>query len=755
MLRPSSSTLSALLVVVIASAVEVLDGPASPSAQPAWLANLTSWRASTVAHFGLTSDVLNTYLPWTPRLFVAPQVHIYDRFLYDREAGIYTTERFLADLEARYGGVDGVLLWATYPNMGVDEVNQFDLLSTLPGGLAGFKAGVIDVLHANGVKAGLPYNPWDLGTQRPQQSDPQSLSALGAALGADFVNGDTMTFMDQAFFTDSVQAGNPLALQPEGGPTYQSVNYTSMGWGYWPNPDPFVPPLGLWKFLSLGLPDLNLGASHMTQICNRWSQNHTTDLQQAFFNGIGFVSWENVWGIWNGLTDRDAEATRRFGALSRFFGGFLTSQGWEPHTVLDANASGVGIFASRWPMGAGEIFSNNATFWTVVNRGSLNYSGPVVLLDCTTADNFAFFDAYRGVAVTPVQAGGGGCALPLEVEAEGFSAVIGLDPLDVNPDLTAFLAEAAARTARPLASYSTTVVVLQQVMDDFGTTPPASAAPPNMTYCPGSAGWTFAVTGTEIEPFSPTSTPGLDVQFPWESTPVRTHAPHSMPIPPFFIDTVPVTNDAYAAFLGASGYRPTDTSNFLRDWNCSSASCTYPTGWGAKPVTWVSIEDSAAFCGFAGKRLPNDWEWQYAAQGTAGTASYPWGDAWDATRVPAQNTSTVRPAPPDVGQFPSGASPFGVLDLMGLVWQWTNAFTDDHTRAGLVRGGAYFAARTTYGENWYFPGSLSPSGDVRANTHNKLLLMSESYDRHGTVGFRCVVDKAVTTGAGAGGEGGL
>lgn len=40
----------------------------------------------------------------------------------------------------------------------------------------------------------------------------------------------------------------------------------------------------------------------------------------------------------------------------------------------------------------------------------------------------------------------------------------------------------------------------------------------------------------------------------------------------------------------------------------------------------------------------------------------------------------------------------------------------------------------------YFPGDLSPAGDVRANTHNKLLLMAPSYDRHGTVGFRCVAD---------------
>ena len=65
--------------------------------------------------------------------------------------------------------------------------------------------------------------------------------------------------------------------------------------------------------------------------------------------------------------------------------------------------------------------------------------------------------------------------------------------------------------------------------------------------------------------------------------------------------------------------------------------------------------------------------------------------------MPAQTTGTVRGAPPDVGSFPTGATAAGVLDTMGLVWQWTNEFTDLHTRAGLVRGGAYYRAT---GSNW-------------------------------------------------------
>lgn len=625
--------------------------------------------------------------------------------------------------------------------MGVDERNQFQLLSDLPGGLGALKAAV-DRFHARGVRVGMPYNPWDTDTARPNVTDAQALADLTAAVGADWVNGDTMTFMSPDIFTDAIDGGHPVALQPEGGPELKSLNWTQLGWGYWSNP--FVPGVDIGKWVVSGAPDLEPGRGHHTNICNRWETNHTSDLQQAWFNGIGFVSWENVWGIWNGLTDRDAEATRRVGAMSRFLHPFLVSQAWEPHTVLHGDAASVGLFASRWPLAASGSYSHNATLWTVVNRGGLNYTGPVVLADCPASASgtaTAYFDIYRGVAVTPQAikgaTGATGCAVNLSVEAEGFGGLLALDPSDAgNGDLTAFLATMGAMTRRSLASYSASVVYLQQAMTDWGRTTPPASPPGDMTLIPGATNWTFVVNGTEIEPwYNPAY--GVDVQYPWEDVSIRRHEPHVMDVPPFYMDTTPVTNGAFAAFLSASEYVPSDNHNFLLDWNCTGAPCDPPAGWADKPVTWVSLGEARAYCGFYGKRLPNDWEWQFAAQnGTTGQA-YPWGDDWDPSRVPQQSHGPVRPTPPDVGSFPPGASAAGVLDLMGLVWQWTNSFADAHTAAALVRGGAWYRANSSA---WYFPGDLSPTGDVRAHTHNKLLTMSQSYDRHGTVGFRCVAD---------------
>lgn len=161
------------------------------------------------------------------------------------------------------------MFWASYPNMGVDERNQFELLADVPGGLAALRAATA-AFRAAGVRVGLAYNPWDSGTAPANATDAAMLARTAVAVGADFLNGDTMNFMPRTFFDASVAAGRPLALQPEGGPSLQGLEWTKMGWGYWPQP--FVPAVDMFKWVE---------RRHMTQICNRWATNHTTDLQQV------------------------------------------------------------------------------------------------------------------------------------------------------------------------------------------------------------------------------------------------------------------------------------------------------------------------------------------------------------------------------------------------------------------------------------------------------------------------------------------
>jgi gamma-glutamyl hercynylcysteine S-oxide synthase len=88
-------------------------------------------------------------------------------------------------------------------------------------------------------------------------------------------------------------------------------------------------------------------------------------------------------------------------------------------------------------------------------------------------------------------------------------------------------------------------------------------------------------------------------------------------------------------------------------------------------------------------------------------------------------------SPDEVTAHPQGASPFGVEDTTGNVWQWTDEYQDEHTRAAILRGGSYYVPQ---GSKWYFPQAYE------LQQHGKFLLMSPGRDRAGTISFRCVVD---------------
>jgi formylglycine-generating enzyme required for sulfatase activity len=207
---------------------------------------------------------------------------------------------------------------------------------------------------------------------------------------------------------------------------------------------------------------------------------------------------------------------------------------------------------------------------------------------------------------------------------------------------------------------------------------------------------------------------------------------HFMHIDAFDIDKYPVTNKEFKVFLDATHYHPNDDLNFLKDWQGRM----YPPGWEDKPVTWVSLEDARAYAAWAGKRLPHEWEWQFAAQHAAQgfePKKYPWGDRWRQDAVPLPDQDRTMRGPDEVFAHPMGSSALGVMDLVGNIWQWTDEYVDEHTRSAILRGGSYYQPQ---GSKWYFPQAY------RNDQHGKLLLMAPSIDRSGTIGFRCVKDNA-------------
>ncbi|MGA3040985.1 MAG: formylglycine-generating enzyme family protein [Bryobacteraceae bacterium] len=664
----------------------------------AWLSDLRQWRRERLIRMGYDdAEYRRPELLWTQRNFIQPQTMVEERYLYDPTAGKYTVGRFLDDLDQRYGGVDSVLIWPVYPNIGIDNRNQWDLARDLPGGIPGLR-GMVEDFHRRGVRVFFPTMPWDTGTRDVGQPYWNAAAQLMVETGADGLNGDTFDGMPRAYRTASDQTGHPVTLEPEGSPRAdEQLMWNNQSWGYWKYP--FAPMVSKLKWLE---------PRHMINVCDRWARDKTDNLQAAFFNGVGYESWENIWGIWNGITARDAEALRRIAYLERQFADLLVSRDWEPHApVLQ-----YGVFAARFP-GAGR------TLWTMVNRNEYGVQGEQIQVRHMAGARY--YDLWNGVELKP-RVTGPSAVLSFAIEAHGFGAILAVMVEGAPGNLGATLAQMGQWARVPLSSLAHEWKFLPQQMVETAPTKPPIGSPPGMVHVPAGE-FDFAVTGIEIEG---SDWIGLDVQYPWEDAPRRGHR-HRMEMKSFYIDRFPVTNADFKKFLDAARYRPRDDHNFLKDWRDGK----YADAWANKPVTWVSLEDARAYAAWAGKRLPHEWEWQYAAQGTDGRL-YPWGNAWDERAAPAPYKGRDLPGPADVDAHPAGASPFGAMDMTGNVWQWTDEFVDEHTRAAIVRGGGYYRPQ---GSTWYFPQAY------KLNEHGKYLLMAPSKDRAGTLGFRCVMDE--------------
>jgi iron(II)-dependent oxidoreductase len=665
-----------------------------------WREAFRVWRREHLVRLGYNDlQYRREDLKWSQRNFVHAQMMVEDRYFFDPVEGKYTVDRYLDDLERRYGGLDSVLIWYVYPNIGIDDRNKTELAADLPGGLAGLKQAVAD-FHRRGVKVFLPTMPWDHGTNDSGKPDWEAIVELCKLVDADGVNGDTYSGVPQVFRETSDRLNHPLIFQPESGNLVrEALIWNNQTWGKAvPEMKEIIPVVNKLKWLE---------PRHMVNMENRWCRNRKDDLHYIFFNGIGYNAWENVWGIWNQFTERDAAALKRISAIYRQFPDLLVSLDWEPY----AHTLQYGVFSSGFP-------GLEHTLWTIVNRNEFDVDGEQ--LQVPHLDGTSYYDVWHGVPLSArVDKGSAVLSLPLEVY--GFGAVLAVRRGADVKGLEDFLTKMAELAATPLQSLSSSWRPLAQRLIGIVPTAKSSSAPPGMLAIPAAA-FNFVVHGVELEGFTAA---GTGFQYPWESV-ARRHHRHTLHIDAFYIDRTPVTNAQFKQFVDESHYCPADDHHFLKHWLDGAPRL----GWENKPVTWVSIEDARAYCAWAGKRLPREWEWQYAAQGNDGRL-YPWGNSWDINAVPPVNRQRNIVPPDDVDAHPLGASPFGVLDLVGNVWQWTDEFIDEHTRAAVLRGGSGYQPQSSH---WYFPQAH------RLDQHAKYLLMAPCKDRSGCLGFRCAVD---------------
>jgi formylglycine-generating enzyme required for sulfatase activity len=203
----------------------------------------------------------------------------------------------------------------------------------------------------------------------------------------------------------------------------------------------------------------------------------------------------------------------------------------------------------------------------------------------------------------------------------------------------------------------------------------------------------------------------------------------SLSLAEFYIDQTPVTNAEYKKFLDANPDQevPYLAAAIAQSFNWDKTARTFPATRDQYPVVLVTWQQATAYCKWAGGRLPTEAEWEKAARGTDGRI-YPWGNEWDASK--ANTAESRRQDATPVGQFSTGASPYGALDMVGNVWQWTSSLDksypynandgrEDRNAAGL---------RITRGGSWLFGAAVS-----RVATRNRF----ESTDVSLSIGFRC------------------
>src|SRR5579871_4246179 len=210
--------------------------PCNDPTHEAWLNDIRHWRRERLIRIGYDgSRYQQPVLTWVGSSFIQPQMMVQERYFYDPIAGKYTVDRYVDDLEKRYGGIDAVLIWPTYPNMGIDNRNQHDMIRAMPGGIAGVKQMVAD-LHRRGVRVLFPMMMWDQGTRDNGLPWPDAIAQLMSEIGADGINGDTQDGVPLAFSLAADKVGHPLAFEPENGPADEGLAWNVMTWGQYEFP---------------------------------------------------------------------------------------------------------------------------------------------------------------------------------------------------------------------------------------------------------------------------------------------------------------------------------------------------------------------------------------------------------------------------------------------------------------------------------------------------------------------------------------
>ncbi len=668
-------------------------------------------------------------LQWIKKAYVIHLMMAWDHKFYSIEESSYKIDEFMARGKKLYGGDDVIGIWPTWPTLGLDDRNQWDLYRDLPGGLPALKR-LSQSLKSNGASLFIAYNPWDQSMRNEKHLE--GMAQLIKDTEADGVVLDTRgsSSVELQRAADIVRPG--VIMYSEGMAIPKDMPGIISGRVH--NALYYPPILNLNKLIK---PDFAI-----FRVAELTYERIRREYALSFFNGYGteinmFRAGQPNW------VEEDYRFLGRTTRILRENHSNFISNNWTPliKTLQDS------IYVNRWQ-------TENKDVYTIFSLEPGGYAGPLFeveprngyhfvdiwnheLVKIVTVESIFYasagLDAFEKKLLGTNNEGAVGCIVQfpklLNLKISGSKLTIRSDSGTVKVWFESptydHLPVIYSGSPLDIARFEGKIIVQlfddnDELMDEEiifiqpGTPKIISTSGKINIKGKSTKGMVRVPAGN----FKPVFKQGdTFIIYP------EYDGPEEVEMDAFYIDKHPVTNRQYAAFLKATKYAAHDTVNFLKNWDGEGI----PQGQEDFPVVFVSKDDAKAYAYWAGKRLPTELEWQYAAQ--AGRyLNYPWGMEYDSTKCNPGNGLMDK-----VGIYPAGANPYGIEDLTGLIWQLTNdTYESGSYKYTILKGGSFYKPTSSW---WYVQGGPQPL------QHRQILLhVSPGFERNGTVGFRCVSD---------------
>jgi iron(II)-dependent oxidoreductase len=675
-------------------------------------------------------------LAWIKGSYLMILQMAWDRDFYDRMTGKYTFPEVIRKGIEQFGYYDVFCIWPTWPRLGLDQRNQWDLYRDLPGGTAQLSS-FANMSHLSGTKFFISYNPWDNSTKKEDHY--KGMARIIAETDADGVVLDTRgsSSYELQAAADSVRKG--VIMYSEGMAIVKDMPGIIAGRVH--NAIYMSPELNLNKFIK---PDFSI-----FRVCDVGEDIIHREIAIAFFNGYGTELNMYRPGGRDENFDQDLEFLARTTFILRQNNDAFLDQGWTP--LLETSIDDV--FVNRWSAG-------DKTIYTVLNMKPEGVAEKLFSVNPTQGRHYVSLWNHENLVPEPVRG-----KTMISARADGWQTIWSGTRKEGSVECIAELPDILRSEMRGDSvkihnpgkgkvllwkgnpSYKTDYKELNikqdtvvRIEDLFGYYEGKIVVQlilnkrlmdENVLRLEGGKPWLVTrierTSGSVSVPSDMVLVPGKTFSFDVTTTddfmPYPDVSGKMVSVDTFLIDKYPVTNAQYYEFVINTGYIPGDTTNYLRHWR----SGIYRQGQDNFPVVYVSYEDVMAYTKWAQKRLPSEAEWQLAAQGTD-KRLWPWGNEFHGTNC---NNAFERPTPVDA--FSKGQSPYGVMDLVGNVWQLTgDMYFNGSYYFAVIRGGSYYRPDSSW---WYVQG-----GPQRLDKTQIMLMVSPGFDRNATVGFRCVKD---------------